>query len=189
MIFPYVVTIRNRQTRVLDLIGILLSLLSVVSFTRELIAGPSVGLAYLVGAIAVMVVVAWNLYVSLKKKKKVYYSRALLLAALVWMKMPWLQWISLVLIVLALLEYQAKYSVEIGFSTEEIVMNTFLKKRFAWGQFNGILLKDGILTMDFKSNRVWQLEVEDDEEDDADEDEFNQWCRGRLAQANKPATT
>jgi hypothetical protein len=42
-------------------------------------------------------------------------------------------------------------------------------------------LKDGLLTLDFSNNKVVQREIEDDEEDDADEEEFNNFCRNQLA--------
>ena len=54
--------------------------------------------------------------------------------------------------------------------------------------FNNVVLKDGLLTLDFKSNRLMQREVaDDDDEDDADEEEFNAYCRSRLAAATTPA--
>jgi hypothetical protein len=34
--------------------------------------------------------------------------------------------------------------------------------------------------MDFKNNRLLQKEVDEEEEGDADEDEFNDYCRERL---------
>jgi hypothetical protein len=44
------------------------------------------------------------------------------------------------------------------------------------------VLRDGLLTLDFKSNRLLQREVADDDDDDyADEEEFNAYCRDRLS--------
>jgi hypothetical protein len=103
-----------------------------------------------------------------------------LIAALVWMKMPYFQWLVFVFIILALLEYQAKYAIEIGFADNEIVFNSLFKKRYNWSAFSNIVLKDGLLTLDFTNNRILQREIEDDEEDDADEDEFNEYCRRQL---------
>jgi len=180
MIYHYVVTLKNQQTRYLDTLGILLSVLSMLFFVREMINSKDVGFAYLLGSIFIVIVLVWNIYQSKYRNKKVYYSRALLIAALVWMKMPFFQWLSFVFIILALLEYQAKYSVEIGFSDKEIILNTFFKKRYQWNQFSNIVLKDGLLTLDFVNNKVLQREVEDDEDDDADEDEFNEYCRNQL---------
>lgn len=180
MIYQYVVVLKSRHNRYIDILGILLSIFSVACFTRELILSNDVSIAYLLGAVFVTLIVAWNFYQS-SKKNKVYYSRALLIAALVWMKMPYLQWLVFLFIILALLEYQAKYPLEIGFADKEIRINNLFKRKYNWSQFNNIVLKDGLLTMDFTNNRILQQEVEDEEEDEADEEEFNEYCRRQLA--------
>ncbi|THU32416.1 hypothetical protein FAM09_26860 [Niastella caeni] len=180
MVYQYVVTLKNQNNRYIDILGLILSIFSVVCFTLELLRSSNVSVAYLIGSVAVPGIIAWNLFQT-SKKRKVYYSRALLIAALVWMKMPYFQWLVFVFIILALLEYQAKYAIEIGFSDNEIVFNSLFKKRYHWKQFSNIVLRDGLLTLDFTNNRILQREVEDDEEDDADEDEFNEYCRKQLA--------
>lgn len=179
MVYQYVVTLKNQNNRYIDILGLLLSIFSVICFTWELIHSGNVSVAYLIGSIAVAGFIAWNL-LQATKKRKVYYSRALLIAALVWMKMPYFQWLVFVFIILALLEYQAKYAIEIGFADNEIVFNSLFKKRYNWKQFSNIVLKDGLLTLDFTNNRIVQREIEDDEDDDADEDEFNDYCRNQL---------
>lgn len=185
MIYQYVVTLKNQQTRYIDILGILLSTASLLLFLLQLANGSGAGWAYIAGSVSIIGILGWNIYQSRFHQRKVYYSRALLIAALVWMKMPYYQWLSFVFIVLALLEYQAKYSVEVGFSDNEVVLNTLLKKRYAWQHFNNIILKDGLLTLDFSSNKVLQKEIEDDEDDDADEDEFNEYCRQQLMAVRK----
>lgn len=188
MVYPYVITLKNKNNRFIDWLGIILSIFSIAMFTREMVLTRQPVVAYLVGVIAIVIILIWNLIQS-SKKGKVYYSRALLVAALVWMKMPYLPWLAFVFIILALLEYQAKHSVEIGFSDSHILINSLIKKRFQWYQFNNIILRDGLLTMDFTNNKVLQQEVEDDEDDDADEDEFNEYCRKQLtAHGLKPET-
>jgi hypothetical protein len=179
MIYQYVVILKNKHSKFIDLIGLLLGILSVVFFVRELLVAHQVGIAYLLGAVFVTGVLVWNVVQS-SKGRKVYYSRALLIAALVWMKMPFFQWLAFVFIILALLEYQAKYALEIGFSDHEIVINSLFKKRYQWSQFDNIILKDGLLTLDFINNRILQREVQDDEENEADEEEFNAYCRQQL---------
>ncbi len=181
MVYQYVVVLKNLQNRYIDLVGLLLSGFSVVCFARELATSSKVGLAYLLGVLFVTGIVLYNLWQS-SRGRKVYYSRALLLAALVWMKMPYWQWLAFIFIVLALLEYQAKYSVEIGFSDNHVLINSVFKKRYSWGQFTNIVLKDGLITLDFVNNRILQREIEDDEdEDDADEAEFNEYCRSQIS--------
>lgn len=183
MIYPFVVTLKNQQTRAIDLFGFILSFVSVIFFAQEMIKSNQIGLAYAIGSAAILLVLGYNLYQSRYNGKKVYYSRALLIAALVWMKMPSLQWLFFLFVILALLEYQAKYAVEIGFGEKHILMNTLIKKRYQWSEFNNIVLKDGIITLDFASNKVIQKEVEDDEDDDAEEDEFNDFCTAMIKTA------
>jgi hypothetical protein len=188
MVYQYVVTLKNQSHRYLDILGLILSIVSVVCFTMELLRSDNVSLAYLIGAVAVLGFIVFNL-TQQAKKRKVYYSRALLLAGLVWMKMPYFSWLLFVFIILALLEYQAKYAIEIGFSDNEIVINSLFKKSYNWTQFNNIVLKDGLLTLDFANNRIFQREVEDDEEDDADEDEFNEYCNHQLTKHHSEASS
>lgn len=115
-----------------------------------------------------------------KNGSQVRYKYWLLTAGVAWLGMPYLQWLSIFFFVLTFLEYQAKYPLEIGLSDDRVVINTLFKQRFDWSAFNNIVLKDGLLTLDFKTNRILQKEVLDDEEGDAEEDEFNDYCLQRL---------
>ena len=184
MIYQYVVVLKNQNTKYINILGFLLALLSTVFFVKELLQPGQTGFVYLVGVLFIICVLIWNVYHSVYKGKKVYYSRALLIAALVWMKMPYYQWLTFVFIILALLEYQAKFAVEIGFSDNEIKFNTLFKKRYQWSDFSNIVLKDGLLTLDFANNKIFQREIDDDDDDDdADEKEFNDYCQRQLAKA------
>ena len=182
MIYQYVFVLKNQNTKYINILGFLLALLSTVFFVKELLQPGQTGFVYLVGVLFIIGVLIWNVYHSVYKGKKVYYSRALLIAALVWMKMPYYQWLTFVFIILALLEYQAKFAVEIGFSDNEIKFNTLFKKRYQWSDFSNIVLKDGLLTLDFANNKIFQREIDDDDDDDdADEKEFNDYCQRQLA--------
>jgi len=93
--------------------------------------------------------------------------------------MPVLEWVGLPVLLLALLEKQARFALEIGFTSDRIVFNTLFKRRFRWTDFSNIMLKEGLLTLDFKNNKIFQKETID-EDGDADEDEFNEYCRKQL---------
>jgi hypothetical protein len=181
IVYPYVVTLKNQNTRYIDVLGFLLLLISLFYFLREMIVANNISFAYLAGSVFVASVLVWNFYAGLIRKKKIYFKYGLLIAALVWMKMPFFQWISIAFIILALLEYHAKYAIEIGFSEKEILINTLFKKRVQWADLSNVILKDGLLTMDFHNNKILQKEVDDDEDDDADEEEFNKYCREQLS--------
>lgn len=54
-----------------------------------------------------------------------------------------------------------------------IVKKTFSNKKYNWQDFSNIVLKDNLLTLDFKNNKVVQLEIE---ENGVDEESFNKFC-------------
>jgi hypothetical protein len=101
------------------------------------------------------------------------------------MASPFLPWLSIFFVILAILEYQTKRPLEIGFDRDRVVINTLIRRKYDWSDFSNIILRDGLLTLDFRDNHLLQKEIADDEdEDDADEDEFNDYCRARLEECS-----
>jgi hypothetical protein len=94
--------------------------------------------------------------------------------------MPYLQWLIIPFFIMALMEAQAKYPLEIGFYSDGVVLNSLFNKKFPWSTLQSVILKDGILTLDFINNKLIQKEVLDDDDPDAREDEFNDYCRSKL---------
>jgi len=58
------------------------------------------------------------------------------------------------------------------------IKRTFHYKNYIWENFNNIILKDNLLTLDFKNNKVVQLEVE--EKENFDVVRFNEFCGTRI---------
>jgi hypothetical protein len=93
-----------------------------------------------------------------------------------------MNWFMLFFIIMALLEKMALTPEEIGFSDSEIVFSGMMEKKASWAELSNVVLKDGIISIDFKNNKLIQKETDDgdDEDDDASEEEFNQYCKERL---------
>lgn len=183
MIYPYIVYLKNERGKYINILSLLLSVISVIFFLRHQISlGWHVNI-YLISSLLIVAGLVWNWYHVFKRSRPVHYSRILLVAGVTWLAMPFLQWVSIVLIILSLLEKQAKQPLEIGFNSNKVVFNTIIRRKFYWNQFNNIVLKDGILTLDFKNNKLFQ-KLTIDEEGDADEEEFNEYCRKHLMMSN-----
>ena len=60
-----------------------------------------------------------------------------------------------------------------------VIKKVFGDAVFVWSQFNNIILKDGLLTLDFVDNKLLQLIVAEDETE-IDEKLFNSFCREQL---------
>ena len=69
-----------------------------------------------------------------------------------------------------------------GFSDQQIVRKGITTKTYAWSELNNVMIKDDLLTMDFKNNTLFQAytDDEDDEEYDVEDEEFNEFCRRML---------
>jgi hypothetical protein len=186
MRYQYVVILKRDSDRTIDLISVLLCCFSALSFLYSQSRSRNFNYFLFLASVIILAGVGVNIYRSRTNRWRVRYKYLLLSAGIGWLGMPWLQWLSVVFFLLTFLEYQTKYPLEIGFSPDHVVINTLIKRSFDWSAFSNIILKDGLLTLDFKNNRIIQKEVVDDEEDDADEDEFNDYCRDRLAKARVP---
>jgi len=179
MVYQYVVTLKNTSRKYIDRFSLLLLLISILLFLREQYLSPNIKITYLFGSIAIAAIIGRNLYQQKKNALTVYYSSALFIAAISWVTMPYLSWLFIPFALMGLFERQAKMPLEVGFSDASIVINTLIRKKYKWTDFSNIVLKDDLLTLDFKNNRLLQRETID-EEGDAEEDEFNLYCRERM---------
>jgi hypothetical protein len=210
MRYQYVVILKKKSQRASDAFSILLCLFSAISFLLNALRDirtdhltrvgsaaaslpgsttaphfPASALLSAGLALLLLIGVALNLLARRKGATGVRYRYWLLLAAIGWFGTTPTPWVGAFFFLLAFLEYQTKRPLEIGFDHDRVVINSLIKRRLQWNMFNNVILKDGLLTLDFKDNRLLQREIaDDDEEDDADEAEFNAYCRDRLASAH-----
>ena len=67
------------------------------------------------------------------------------------------------------------------FTSEKVMKINFPKKQFGWNLFSNVILKDHILTLDFKNNKLIQAEIENLH--DISEIQFNEFAQLQLGQA------
>jgi hypothetical protein len=178
MHYDYVVTLKRENAHKTDLISLLLLIFSLFAFSFAMLRN---GLSFFL-CLGIAIILS-GLLISLRsarKKKEMRFRYWLFAAGICWIGMPFLQWMIIPFFIMALLEAQAKYPLEIGFYSEGVVLNSLFNKKFPWNSFQSIILKDGILTLDFNNNKLIQKEVLDDDDPDAREDEFNDYCRSKL---------
>ncbi len=181
MRYDYVVTLKRDHEKYIDATSIFLCILSILAFLFIQIQQHKFNWFFSFATALLMAGLIINIFFQRNKKKIIRYKNWLIIAGIFWIVMPYLQWLSVLFFFLAFLEYKAKYPLEIGFTQDVVVINSLFRKKFMWNDFTNIILKDGLLTMDFKNNRLLQKQTVDDEDDyDADEDEFNDYCRGKI---------
>ncbi|MCO6496134.1 MAG: hypothetical protein J5I50_00590 [Chitinophagaceae bacterium] len=93
----------------------------------------------------------------------------------------WLWHSSLMAILLVLIGVLFKITLQpfrFIFTKEGVRKDFFPKKNIEWSAFSGIILKNGILTLDYKDNRLLQAPIENPES--IDEQEFNAFVTEQL---------
>ena len=174
MHYDFVVTLKRESARKTDLVSLLLILLSIFFFSYTQIRN---GINYvLCAAIAILLTGLIINFYKYQKGKEVMFRYGLLAGGFFWLFMPYMQWMIILYILSFYLEVHAKYPLEIGFEKEGVVVNSLVKKKIQWSELQSVILKDGLLTLDFKNNRLFQKQVIDDDCPDANEDEFNAYC-------------
>jgi hypothetical protein len=116
-----------------------------------------------------------NKFISLRRKE--YTLIIYLVISGIWLKLG-LYWpIALNAFFYALYIYSIR-KFEVVFMQDKIIYPSFPEKEILWSELQNIIAKDGILTIDFRNNRILQNEIEDD--DYFDEKQFNDFCREQL---------
>jgi hypothetical protein len=97
-----------------------------------------------------------------------------------WIKLQF-YWAAPIVLLLAALDYIARRPLLVSFTQQQVQYPSFPARVITWGQLQNVVLKDGLLTIDFTNNKMLQTEIEE-EPSAADEAGFNafaQQCIGR----------
>lgn len=124
-----------------------LYLLSDAGSRKEGIAGLVIVALY----ITYKLLVANTVYDRLPFESQVFIFFAIVL-------MP--GWVCFIDIALSLLSSFALKRAVFNFTPRSIVKRNIPTKKYTWDQFSNVILKDNILTLDFKNNKLLQAEIE-----------------------------
>ena len=82
-------------------------------------------------------------------------------------------------IIFLLLNTLALQTPIVNISESQVIYPSFPKKKIYWEELNNLILKDGLLTIDFKNNKIIQQQIADTSST-VDEKEFNDFCKQQL---------
>ncbi len=87
-------------------------------------------------------------------------------------------WVSVVNLFFLALDTIARRELVVKIFCDKIIYPSWPEKTIKWEELNNLVLKDGLLTIDFKNNKLLQQEIINDENDyGINEKEFNAFCR------------
>jgi hypothetical protein len=189
----YIIELKKPSYLVVDLISRLMLMISIAVFGYAIFLVRSVNWYTIVMGLLVIGMIAWWVRcTSIHKKGGIpYYRLGLLLATIGWViayRAGGPLWIPVLYFIATIAEKQVKFPQEIAFNEGGIVINTLPKKEYPWSVLSNVVLKDNILTIDFKNNKLIQKEIESDASQN-DEREFNEFCRNRLSDTGATPNT
>ena len=179
----YSITLRNEKKRSYGISFLVLAGLNFIAFiflayvsNEALTRNKSL---FAAGSVAACI----GLYFIIKNKTRIYFLyAAILLAAIFFASLRYFI-PALIQVVVLLLFLQAVRELVVTVSGQSVSYPSFPRKNFTWDQLNNLLLKDGLLTIDLKNNKLVQQPV-DENETSINETEFNEFCRKQLQPAS-----
>lgn len=179
-LFDYIIVCKTPDFKNVDRISQFMLILSVLAFIYGIYSGlfPKPALI-----IAIMTsVISWLVFCTYQKQKGgvPYYRLGLLFASWGWFLIPNALIVAGIFLIAALFERQVKFPYEIAFDPSGIVINTFPKKHYPWSAIQNALIKDDIITIDFKNNKLLQKDINEAVSASVTE-EFNTFCREQIA--------
>lgn len=183
IVHDYVIYLQRPDYRRYDLASTILLLIAVIGMLFFAYYQSAAWYKYFIVAGLIIFQVLYN-FRELRREETVSFANGFYIAAVAFLLLPGnsaLAFITAICFILAAyLEGQLKFQEEIGFDSSGITFNSFPKKHFPWQAFRNVVLKDGILTLDFTNNKILQKEI-DERVAVFLEAEFNDFCRAQLA--------
>ena len=182
--YDYIIVLKKKSFELIDNISKLMLLLALAAFIFDSFSTLynhntklTSSTAWLLVCIST-IIIAWWTFCGWQQSRGLipYYRFALMFAAWGWIVIPGGLLIAMIFVAACFLEKPVKVSPEVAFDNEEIVFNSFPKQRLEWDAVNNVILKDGLLTIDLKNNKVIQREVDANISAEV-EAEFNRFCR------------
>ena len=184
--YEFIVVLKKNTTKLIDIISLLMLSFSIIIFIYEFSIQyvnnqNSLTSKNVLLLIWIFGILGWVFYSYIQQKRGMApnYRFALLLAAWGWFMHPTAMWMSALFVLAAILEKPIKVSPEYAFDNNEIVFNSFPQKHYLWNEVSNVVLNAGMLTIDFKNNKLIQGEVNDEVTTQV-EKEFNTYCKLQL---------
>jgi len=132
--------------------------------------------ALIIAAIAVFA--AFSSFYFRNKNEKAILTGAFILLSLAWIVAGY--WVVGVLNILFMILHTAALQKPIvSINESRVLYPSFPKKKIDWQELSNLILKDGLLTIDLKNNKIIQQQIADISST-IDEKEFNDFCRQQL---------
>lgn len=173
----YAIVLKNEKAKTYPIISWLIVVLNFIAF---LYFGISRSLNIIsfpfIAAVLLTLIFIW--LQTIKKNSKIashkfrFFFPVIILA---WISIPF-YWATAINFLLFVIQDITARSLTVTFFEDRIIYPSFPERTIPWQQLNNVILKDRILTIDFKNNRIYQNEIISN----VNEAGFNDFCKQQL---------
>jgi len=179
----YSFILKNEKTKNYRLISQLLVLFNLLGFVFLLMNSETRIAMNVTLLFAILITALYTFFTVIewisKKPLPDFWHRSIFgVCALVWYKEGF-WWLTLMLLLFILLDFIAHKKLVVDVTDKRIVVPYIMEKTLDWKEVNNVILKDGLLTIDFKNNKLFQQLILNSDED-INEKEFNDFCKQQL---------
>ncbi len=134
-----------------------------------------------VAGITVLLIVTTLFTTVLKHKRRnsELFSLLSYLTSIIYWALLGFWWVAITIALLILLYTISIRKLIVTINANQIIYPSWPKRKIDWQNLNNIILKDGLLTIDFKTDKIIQHLI-NEKETAVDEKEFNDFCREKL---------
>ena len=168
------VTLKNEKERSYRLIILFLVILHILFFVY-LLFDEQLWKKAVAGLIVTILYSGYRLLITNTAKKKFSFGSGYFFLFSILSSINWL--FAVIEMILYLLSFFALEPIILSFTSLYINKTKFPNRKFYWQELLNVILKDNILTLDFKNNKLLQAEIENT---NIDENEFNAFAKAQL---------
>lgn len=159
--YDFVITTKRPSYRYIDWTGQLMIFIAIIELGTGLAEWTNQKWTILVSIVFMLLFWGYNRF-NKQNTHQPYYRTSLFVAAIaLYYLAGYPVWLAVLYVAAGIAEGLAKFPEEIGFNNDQVVFNTLPKKVYNWNEFSNILIKDGVITIDFKNNRLFQKDLQE----------------------------
>ena len=182
--YDFVLTLKKKSTTAADMFGALLCFLPMVYFLR--LYTEQAQPLFIISFVIIALLLGFN-YFKKNKGHTISFRIAFLVIAVTFIIIRSqynTTWLAILYFVLLFAEMQFKRNREKGFDKDGITDNGLMRTFVPWPEIKNALIKDGLLTVDYKNNKLDQNEI-DGEVSDSTVADFNTFCTTQIAKSTQ----
>jgi hypothetical protein len=179
----YSFILKNEKTKKYRLISQLLVLFNLLGFVFILVNNEVRIAKNLILMFAILITAVYTFFTVIewitKKALPDFWHRSIFgVCAVVWYTEGF-WWLTIMLFLFILLDFTAYKKLIVDITDKKIIVPYILQRTIDWSEVNNVILKDGLLTIDLRNNKLFQQLILNSD-DDINEKEFNDFCRQQL---------